>query len=127
MGDISQTRVCGLDGIDYLDKTLGFTKQKQAGDIQADKETDRVYLDAPQRVAIIDASLKRRIEIEHNGADNFVVWNPWDKAAALNDMSAEDYEQFICVETANALANSVIIAPGAAHHMHVSYSINSEA
>ncbi|EEF78510.1 D-hexose-6-phosphate mutarotase [Methylophaga thiooxydans] len=127
VGDISQTRVCGLDGIDYLDKTLGFTKQKQAGDIQADKETDRVYLDAPQRVAIIDASLKRRIEIEHNGADNFVVWNPWDKAAALNDMSAEDYEQFICVETANALANSVIIAPGAAHHMHVSYSINSEA
>ncbi|WP_438970050.1 D-hexose-6-phosphate mutarotase [Methylophaga sp.] len=126
VGDITQTRVSGLDGIDYLDKTLGFAQHRQAGDIHADKETDRVYLDAPKRVEIIDAMFKRRIEIEHNGADNFVVWNPWDKAATFKDMPAEDYAQFICVETANAIANSVIIAPGAAHNMQVSYSINAE-
>lgn len=127
VGDINQTRVSGLDGIDYLDKTLDFAKHKQAGDITANKETDRVYLNAPTKVQIVDPALKRRIEIEHNGADNFVVWNPWDKAANLKDMPAEDYEQFICVETANAIANSVIIAPGAAHSMQVSYAINSEA
>jgi glucose-6-phosphate 1-epimerase len=127
VGDIKQTRVSGLDGVDYLDKTQAFSQYKQNGDITADKETDRVYLNAPQRVEIVDSLLKRRIEIQHDGADNFVVWNPWDKAAALYDMSADDYEQFICVETANAIANSVIIAPGAAHNMQVSYKINSEA
>jgi glucose-6-phosphate 1-epimerase len=126
VGDIKQTRVSGLDGIDYLDKTQGFAKQNQSGDVTAEQETDRVYLNAPSKVAIVDPALKRRIEIEHQGADNFVVWNPWDKAANLNDMPAEDYEQFICVETANAIANSVIVAPGAMHHMQVSYRINPE-
>lgn len=126
VGDIKQARVSGLDGVDYLDKTQGFAKQKQNGDVTAQQETDRVYLNAPQRVSIVDPALKRRIQIEHHGADNFVVWNPWDKAANLNDMSAEDYEQFICVETANAIANSVIVAPGAVHHMQVSYRIDPE-
>ncbi len=127
VGNIQQTLVSGLDGVDYLDKTLGFVKQKQNGDIMADGETDRVYLNAPRNVSIIDRVLKRRIDIEHDGADNFVVWNPWDKAAGLDDMPAQDYEQFICVETANAIANSVIIAPGAAHHMQVSYRISAES
>ncbi|MBD3634471.1 MAG: D-hexose-6-phosphate mutarotase [Methylophaga sp.] len=126
VGDVKQTRVSGLDGVDYLDKTLGFARQKQTGDITAEGETDRVYLNAPNRVEIVDPSLNRRIEIEHQGADNFVVWNPWDKAAELKDMSAEDYEQFICVETANAIANSIIVAPGAVHHMQVSYRINPD-
>ena len=127
VGSIQQTHVSGLDGVDYLDKTLGFAKQKQKGDITANRETDRVYLDAPRNVSIIDRVLRRRIDIEHDGADNFVVWNPWDKAAAFDDMSAHDYEQFICVETANAIANSVIIAPGASHHMQVSYRISPES
>jgi glucose-6-phosphate 1-epimerase len=127
IGDITQARVAGLDGVDYLDKTLDFAKHKQTGDVTAEGETDRVYLNAPPRVSIVDPTLRRRIEIEHYGADNFVVWNPWDKAAELKDMSAEDYEQFICVETANAIANSVIVAPGAVHHMQVSYRISPEA
>lgn len=127
IGDITQARVAGLDGVDYLDKTLDFAKHKQTGDVTAEGETDRVYLNAPPRVSIVDPTLRRRIEIEHHGADNFVVWNPWDKAAELKDMSAEDYEQFICVETANAIANSVIVAPGAVHHMQVSYRISPEA
>jgi glucose-6-phosphate 1-epimerase len=127
VGDITQARVAGLDGVDYLDKTLDYAKHKQTGDVTAEGETDRVYLNAPSRVSIVDPALKRRIDIEHQGADNFVVWNPWDKAAELKDMPAEDYEQFICVETANAIANSVIVAPGAMHHMQVSYRISPEA
>lgn len=126
IGDISQARVSGLDGVDYLDKTLGFAKHKQAGDVTAEGETDRVYLNAPSKVSIVDPALRRRIDIEHQGADNFVVWNPWDKAADIKDMPTEDYEQFICVETANAIANSVIVAPGAMHHMQVSYCISPE-
>lgn len=127
VGDIKQAHVSGLDGVDYLDKTEGFAKHKQTGDVTAAGETDRVYLDAPNRVEIVDQAFHRRIEIEHQGADNFVVWNPWDKAAQLKDMPDEDYEQFLCVETANAIANSVIVAPGAVHHMQVSYRISPVA
>ena len=125
VGDIRQTRVSGLDGVEYLDKTKGYAQHEQMGDITAEQETDRVYLNAPSKVNIVDASLQRRIEIEHVGADNFVVWNPWDKAEKLTDMPAEDYQQFICVETANAIANSVIVAPGARHVMQANYRIQS--
>jgi glucose-6-phosphate 1-epimerase len=38
-------------------------------------------------------------------------------------MSESDYQQFICVESANAIANSVIIAPGGAHNTSVSYKL----
>lgn len=123
VGDISRTRVSGLDGLDYLDKTLGFARQKQNGDVTAQGETDRVYLNAPSKVRIVDEALKRMIEIEQSGADNVVVWNPWDKAAALEDMSESDYQQFICVESANALANSVILGPGESHKTRVSYKL----
>lgn len=124
VGDISQVAVSGLDKVDYLDKTRGFAEFRQQGDIRVDAECDRVFLETANHVWINDASLNRQIEIEHQGAGNFVVWNPWDKAADLADMPDQDYQQFICVETANALANSVLIEPGNTHTMSVSYTIN---
>jgi glucose-6-phosphate 1-epimerase len=127
VGDISQITVVGLDGLDYLDKTLDFSKQTQVGDITPFAETDRVYLASPARVDIIDEALKRQINIEQSGAENIVVWNPWTRASLLNDMDASDYRKFICVETANAIANSVIIAPGASHQMQVKYNVSSIA
>lgn len=127
VGEISQTTVVGLDGVDYLDKTLDFSKHTQVGDITPFAETDRVYLESPAHVQIIDQSLSRKIDIEQSGADNIVVWNPWTRASLLNDMNADDYGHFICVETANALANSVIIASGASHQMQVKYNVSSTA
>ncbi|HDY84397.1 MAG TPA: D-hexose-6-phosphate mutarotase [Methylophaga aminisulfidivorans] len=121
VGDIAKTKIVGLDGVAYLDKTLAFSKHAQIGDITPEEETDRVYLDAPKQVQIIDNELKRKIEIKQSEAANIVVWNPWTRAALLKDMSADDYQRFICVETANAIANSVIIAPGTAHQMQVTY------
>jgi glucose-6-phosphate 1-epimerase len=123
VGDINKTRVSGLDGLEYLDKTVGFERRKQTGDITAQGETDRVYLNAPNKLRIVDEVLNRQIEIEQIGAENVVVWNPWDKAATLGDMLESDYQQFICVESANAIANSVIIAPGGAHNTSVSYKL----
>jgi glucose-6-phosphate 1-epimerase len=124
IGDISQVQVEGLDGIEYLDKTKSFEHFVQNGDITVGEETDRVYLHTPHTVKVIDKALNRVIEIDQHGAENMVVWNPWDKAQALSDMPDSDYQHFICVETANAIANGTVVAPGSLHETSVTYRIS---
>jgi D-hexose-6-phosphate mutarotase len=46
------------------------------------------------------------------------VWNPWiDKARAMADFGDDEWNEMVCVETANAMADAVTIAPGEAHAM----------
>jgi glucose-6-phosphate 1-epimerase len=125
VSDVSQISVEGLNQIDYLDKTTGFSQHTQQGDIKFEQETDRVFLSGLSPLTIVDPALKRKIIIEHQGANNAVVWNPWDKAAALKDMPDTDYQAFVCVETANALAESVSLAAGESHTMSVCYQVIS--
>jgi glucose-6-phosphate 1-epimerase len=125
VSDVSQVSVEGLDQIDYLDKTTGFSQQTQHGDIKIEQETDWVFLSGISPLTVVDPALNRKITIQHQGANNAVVWNPWDKAAQLKDMPDADYQAFLCVETANALAESVSLAAGESHTMSVCYQITS--
>jgi glucose-6-phosphate 1-epimerase len=56
-----------------------------------------------------------------------VIWNPWqEKAQQMADMgTANEWRNMICVETANALENSVVISPNRTHTMSVEYSVES--
>jgi glucose-6-phosphate 1-epimerase len=123
IGDVDQVAVCGLDGTDYLDKTQGFAQLRQEHDVTIDKEYDSIFIEAPNSAIIHDPVLSRKINIQHDGAENFVIWNPWDKAANMADLPDEDYKKFICVETANALANTIRVEPGKTHTMKVQYDI----
>jgi glucose-6-phosphate 1-epimerase len=125
IGDINQTTVAGLDSCLYLDKTMGFAQEQQHGDIKVKAEYDRIFIDSPNAVVINDPVLERRILVKHSGAENFVIWNPWDKAASMADLPDDGYQQFLCVETANALANCVTVQPGESHTMEVHYEIES--
>ena len=126
VGDIKQVKIDGLADCDYLDKLQNFASFTQTDtELSVASEVDRVYLNTQQGVSIIDHALHRKIHISHQGADNYVVWNPWQQAASLADMKAQDYQHFLCVESANALANSVIIAPGAAYQIMVNYQLES--
>jgi glucose-6-phosphate 1-epimerase len=126
VGDIDQVHVEGLDGIDYLDKTQQFEQFVQSGDIRVSSETDRVYLHTPKSVRLVDKAFNRVIEIDQHGAENMVVWNPWDKAQSLADMPDQDYQRFICVETANAIANKTVVSPGTFHETTVTYRISEQ-
>lgn len=44
---IEQVSVTGLDGLDYLDKVLGFAEQRQAGEVGFTAEVDRIYQVSP--------------------------------------------------------------------------------
>ncbi|MBN2680144.1 D-hexose-6-phosphate mutarotase [Acidithiobacillus montserratensis] len=123
IGDIQSVYLEGLDGCEYLDKTIGFTRQLQEGNITFTGETDRIYVNTPSDCVIHDPRMHRRIRISKKQADSTVVWTPWaDKATAMGDYTPEGWRQMLCVESANAAENTLQLQPGQTHTLSVRYS-----
>lgn len=123
VGDIARARVLGLDGCRYLDKAAGGSAL-QAGAVTIDCEVDRIYQAPPPRLVIEDDVLARRIHIASGGSRSTVVWNPWtDIAAQMADLGDDDYRRMLCVETANAAADAVTLAPGESHRLVADYRV----
>jgi len=124
INDIASTSVSGLTGCEYLDKTDNFTRKKQQGDIAIDKEIDRVYVNTTDEVIIKDHSFNRSIRIRKSGSLSTVVWNPWEqKSLAMGDMGYQGFRHMLCVETANAADNKLVIPALECHEMSVNYSL----
>ena len=122
VSDVREINVDGLDGLDYLDTLQSWeTLQQQSGALTFTGETDRIYLDTPEHLAINDPLWNRRIYIRSSGSQSAVVWNPWiAKTATLGDMAADGWQNMVCIETANVLDDRVVIEPGAMQVMAVS-------
>jgi len=118
VGDATQARVKGLDGVHYLDKTDANREKTQIGDVVFAKETDSVYLDTSHAVELQDPALRRRIRISKENSRATVVWNPWtEKAKAMSDLGDDEWKQMVCVETCNVAKHAVNLAPGERHSM----------
>ena len=115
--DVRETATTGLENTDYLDKTNGMQRQPQGPEpIRITQETDRLYEGTHTTCALDDVGLKRRITIEKSGSQTTVVWNPWiAKAAAMPDFGDDEWPAMLCIETANASANAITLAPGQTH------------
>ncbi len=124
VSDIHEIGVTGLEGVTYLDKNDSLKPKQQHGTIAITEPTDRVYLNTTTTCALHDAGSKRRIRVSKAGSNTTVVWNPWETGAAkLPDMDATEWHEFIAIETVNADANAVTLAPGATHVMSAAVSI----
>jgi glucose-6-phosphate 1-epimerase len=121
VGDIARVSVVGLQGAEYLDKMADFAMRRQGPEpIRITGETDRVYLDAPGPVEIIDQSLRRKIRVETTGSHSTVVWNPWiEKSQRLPDFGNDEYLRMICVESGNVARNQIKLPPGQASALRV--------
>ena len=119
MGDIRQVAVEGLAGATFVDKMRGGERFVQdAAPIRFAGETDRVYLDTAAATTIVDAALRRRIEIAKTGSRSTVVWNPWiAKARAMPDFGDDEWPSMVCVETANVLDDALTLPPGGEHRL----------
>lgn len=123
IGDIGQVQIVGLENASYLDKVGEHCRRTQEGAIRFSGETDRVYVDTDAVCSIVDSQLKRRIVIRKTGSRSTVVWTPWnEKADKMGDFGADGWRQMVCVETANALENCVVLEPGQTHKMTAEYS-----
>lgn len=117
VSDIGEIAVEGLDGRVYVDKLDHEQRKTQAGAITIDREVDRIYLGDTSDISMVDRSTGRRLRIESSGSRSAVVWNPWtEKTQRLGDMGAPDaYRRMLCIETANAGDDTVIVPPNGQH------------
>ncbi|RLM64691.1 putative glucose-6-phosphate 1-epimerase isoform X1 [Panicum miliaceum] len=113
VSDISEIRVEGLETLDYLDNLNEKERFTEQGDaIVFEAEVDKIYLDAPPKIAIIDHEKKRTYVLRKDGLPDTVVWNPWDKKSKnTQDLGDEEYKHMLCVEPA-AVEKPITLKPG---------------
>jgi glucose-6-phosphate 1-epimerase len=118
VANIRESRLLGLDGIRYLDKTDRNREKTQQGAIVIESETDRVYLDTQVPVELEDRIMRRRTRVTKQNSRTTVVWNPWvEKAHSLSDFADDEWRQMICVECSNVGDFALVLAPGEQHTM----------
>ncbi|MDD2781239.1 D-hexose-6-phosphate mutarotase [Sulfuricurvum sp.] len=124
VGDITQTKITGLEGFTYIDKTDESREKKEDTPIIIEAETDRVYPTDGGDIAIQDSALKREIHIVSEGSRTAVVWNPWIRVCEQKaDLAMEDYKKMICVETANIGSDIISVQPRASYTIKAVYSL----
>ncbi len=125
VSDVRQVSVSGLAGTTYIDKTDEFKRKTMGAEpLRIAKETDQVHVNTQATCVVPDPVCNRRIIVEKSGSDSTVVWNPWiDKTRGMSDMGAGDWQEMLCVETANVADNAVHLLPGASHKLAASIRV----
>jgi glucose-6-phosphate 1-epimerase len=114
VSSIDKARVEGLDGVGYTDSLQGGKALKQDGPVAFECEVDRIYLQTPGELKIVDEGAGAVVTIEKAGFPDAVVWNPWiDKSRAMGDFGDEEYLSMLCIEPAVAGSGPKALAPGA--------------
>lgn len=123
VGDIRQATVAGLEGCDYLDK-VGGGRKRQQGSVTFTQETDRIYLGTHGCCGILDPVMDRTLLITSTGSRSTIVWNPWtEKAEKMGDFGDEGPWQMVCVETANAAEDVIMLRAGETHCLSAQYRV----
>ncbi|MEO6321357.1 MAG: D-hexose-6-phosphate mutarotase [Polaromonas sp.] len=124
VGDAMQTGIEGITGLPYLDKLRGMAADIQRTPFAFDRACDRIYHHAAQdspgksthRYTLTDRAWQRRIVIDTQGSQSVVVWNPGSEGArTMADVPDDDWQDFFCIEAANAGPDVIVLAPGAEH------------
>ncbi|WP_130903509.1 D-hexose-6-phosphate mutarotase [Pseudomonas sp. Sample_22] len=123
VSDVRNVQVEGVDDLSYIETLEDWATRQQSGDLRFTGETDRIYLDTPPLLSIVDPTWERRIELSSTGSRTAVIWNPWtERAAAFSDMADDGWQRMLCIETANVMGDVVSLTPGASHTLGVSIS-----
>ena len=123
-----QVGIDGLLGLTYQDRLRDLATNVQRSAFALDQACDRTYAqpqspaDAAQpsahRYRLSDPAWQRRIAIDTLGSASVVVWNPGHETARrMADVPDDGWQDFFCIEAANAGPDVVTLAPGAAHSL----------
>eukprot|EP00250_Pteridium_aquilinum_P009685 c18859_g1_i1 orf=638-1630(+) len=113
VSDINEVRIEGLETLDYLDNLQNRERFTEQGDaLTFEGEVDRVYLNTPTKIAIIDHEKKTTFVLKKDGLLDAVVWNPWErKAKAMADFGDDEYKHMLCLQPA-AVEKPITLKPG---------------
>lgn len=125
ISDVGNVSVKGLEGCQYVDKLTGAEQPADHSEIWVDREIDRIYRRVTGPVRLRDEGLGRMITIEHAGARNVIVWNPWqDKSIQLGDMGEDgSFRKMLCIETGTVAPDQVLIQPGQEYVLETTLSV----
>lgn len=117
---IENILIKGLEECYYFD-TLLDEKYKDKESLRITKEVDRVYMDTPEKLLLKDG--KRELKLQTEGSASTIVWNPWsEKCAKMSYMHKDAYKEFVCIESANAFDDFVVIQSKKTHRLHLTIS-----
>ena len=123
--DVHEVNVTGLEPTAFIDKTDNFLVKPAAhAPLTFTTTTDRVYENTAAPLTIHDPLAKRRIVNTKTNSNTTVVFNPWRE---LDDLTGEDWHEMVCVETVNAGANKITLAPGKTHTMEAHITVEAGA
>lgn len=121
VGDVHKVTVTGLEPTPFIDKTDNMREKPAAhAPLTFTGPTDRVYPDTEATCVLHDAASRRRITVAKTNSHTTVVFNPWK---AMADLGSDQWHEMLCVETVNAAANTVTLAPGTTHTMQAHISV----
>ena len=117
VGDIRRVEVSGLENTEFIDKTGGMARRRTgAAPLRVEGETDSVFVGTTATCVVRDETLARRVVVEKTGSSSTIVWNPWiEKARGMSDFGDDEWQRMICVESANAAENAIVLKPGESH------------
>jgi len=106
--DIADTRILGLQGVNYSDKVNGVDDCVEANaECAIVGQVDRIYFNAPESLTVQQKN--HSTLIQHHGFSDTVVWNPGSEvSAAMADMEQLGYQRMLCVEGA-AIGNAITL------------------
>ncbi|CAO2822969.1 unnamed protein product [Amaranthus hypochondriacus] len=112
VSDVGEVRVEGLETQYYLNDTMKKERLTDQGDsIVFDEEVDKIFIETPDKICILDHESKRTFVIIKEGLPDVAVLNPWEKRAkAIPDLDKKEYRKFVCVVPAR-IENSITLKP----------------
>ena len=127
----AQVGIEGLAGLPYRDKLRGMAADIQQAPFALDQACDRIYHAAPDagsaftgRYTLADPGWQRRIVIATQGSRSVVVWNPGNEGARkMADVPDDGWQDYFCIEAANAGPDVIALVPGAEHSLGQTLSI----
>lgn len=119
--DVHEVTVTGLEPTSFIDKTDNMREKPAAHQpLTFTAFTDRIYPNTTATCVLKDAAGRRHITVAKTNSDTTVVFNPWK---AMPDMGPDEWHEMLCVETVNAAANTITLAPGKTHTMQAHISV----
>ncbi|MGC6426865.1 MAG: D-hexose-6-phosphate mutarotase [Akkermansiaceae bacterium] len=117
VGDIARINIEGLKGSHYIDQLQAPDSEEvyQEGALIINEEVDRIYK-SMSSVLIRDVERHRSVFVDKGGSRTTVVWNPWvAKSKELRDLPDRDFNEFLCIEAANAGTDKPTLYPNGSH------------
>jgi glucose-6-phosphate 1-epimerase len=123
VNDIHQTSIIGVEGQAYIDALDNWDNKVQERSLKIQQEVDRLYfgkghyeIRTPKQTLVIQAN-----------SNSSVIWNPWiEKSQRLSQFPDTAYQDMLCIESANVMADHVSLAPNSQHTLSVTINASTD-